>query len=103
VRVQLLRCRHGRPGGAAWIEIDDAMHTVQEANKGSRLSAIGSPPELPADSQLWDRLQSVHSLHGLKSVLRADSRQPIAEGPHVPHPLLMVAKLADPAPARGTG
>jgi hypothetical protein len=32
VQIHLLRCRHGRSGGVAWLEIDDAAHAVREVS-----------------------------------------------------------------------
>jgi protein ImuA len=51
VHVQLVRCHHGRPGGSAMLEIDDATYTVREAEGGYRLSAIGYRPGLLAESR----------------------------------------------------
>jgi hypothetical protein len=50
VQVHVLRCRHGRAGGGAWLEIDDVAHEVREVERGYRLSAIGSQPGLIAES-----------------------------------------------------
>jgi hypothetical protein len=49
--VHLLRCRYGRAGGTAWIEIDDVAHMVREAREGYRLSALSYHPSLVAESR----------------------------------------------------
>jgi hypothetical protein len=72
VQVQLLRTRHGRPGGSVVLAIDDAAHTVQEMKVGSRLSAVGYQP---------------NSL--------AESRQPKADSLYAQLSLPLVSKLAD--------
>jgi hypothetical protein len=51
VQVRVLRLRGGRAGGLARLEIDDVARTVQEVEKGYRLSAIGSRPNLLADGR----------------------------------------------------
>jgi hypothetical protein len=53
VQVRLLRTRMGRPGGSAFLEIDDAAHAIRETKEGYRLSAVGSRPDLlmTADSR----------------------------------------------------
>jgi len=51
VQIQVLRTRGGRPGGWAALEIDDATHTIREIEEDYQLSAIGSRPNVLADSQ----------------------------------------------------
>jgi hypothetical protein len=51
IQVHVLRLRGGRPGQRAMLEIDDATYTVREVEKGYQLSAIGSRPNLLADSR----------------------------------------------------
>lgn len=75
VRVSVLHCRGGWSGGAVLVAIDEAAHEVHEVTKAvsDRLSAVGQ--------NAWPI---------------ADGRQPKAL-PHDPHPLPVVAELADPA------
>jgi hypothetical protein len=49
VQVRLLRCRHGRAGGAVVLEIDDAGYTVREASANDDAHAVPVAAEL-ADS-----------------------------------------------------
>jgi protein ImuA len=51
IQVRLLRCNNGRAGDSVVLEIDEAAQTVQEAAEAYRLSAIGYPPGLLAESR----------------------------------------------------
>jgi hypothetical protein len=75
LQVSVLHLRGGRSGGSVHVEIDEAAHEVREARGAvsDRRSAVGQ--------KVWPI---------------AESRQPKAP-PHVPHPLPVVAELADPA------
>jgi hypothetical protein len=80
-KIQVLRQRGTRPGGAMVLEIDDANHTVKES---SQLSAIDYRPNLIAQNQP-----------------KTDSRKPKANSQQPQHheslPLFMASELADPA------
>jgi hypothetical protein len=75
LQVSLFHLRGGRSGGSALLEIDEATHEVREVEwaVGRRLSAVSK------NSNVWPI---------------ADSQEPIAH--HAPHPLPVVAELADP-------
>jgi hypothetical protein len=52
IQVHVLRTRHGRPGGAAMLEIDDANHTVRESKVISVQHSVTGPAfSLTADSR----------------------------------------------------
>jgi hypothetical protein len=56
IQVHLLRCRHGRAGGVAFLEIDDAAYLVHEARVSHDAHPLPVVPKL-ADSTVAARAE----------------------------------------------